>query len=89
MPEVTSIVLAGNGTFVGTIYAPNAAFTLNGGGQDFVDFIGASITKTAVMNGHFNFHYDEALRNIGPFRGFVVTAWTEIPPSQVPAYSAY
>jgi len=88
LPEVTAISFSGNGAFAGTIYAPNADFTLNGGGNNVIDFIGASITKTARMNGHFNFHYDEALRIMGPFRGFIVSSWLEVPPSSVPAYDA-
>lgn len=85
LPTVTSIAFGGNAKFSGTIYAPNADFTLNGSGNETVDFIGASITKTVKMNGHFNFHYDESLRFMGPFRGFIVSTWLEMPPSSVPS----
>jgi hypothetical protein len=88
MPEVTSVSFSGNASFTGTIYAPNADFTLNGAGTDAIDFIGASITKTSKLNGHFNFHYDEALRFIGPFRGFIVSSWLEVPPASVPNFSS-
>ena len=88
LPEVTAVSFSGNSSFTGTIYAPNADFTLNGGGNNVIDFIGASITKTAKLNGHFNFHYDEALRVMGAFRGFIVSSWLEVPPSSVPAYSS-
>src|SRR6185503_10231337 len=64
---VKGITFSGNANFTGTIYAPEAAFELNGSGNNAIDFIGASITKTVKMNGHFKFHYDEALRKIGPF----------------------
>ncbi len=74
----TSIKLSGNAGFVGTIYAPDAAFTLGGGGNDTSDFIGASVTDSVKMNGHFNFHYDENLGREGPGSGFVATAWHEI-----------
>ena len=30
------------------------------------------------MNGHFNFHYDEALARIGPDRGYVPDSWYEL-----------
>jgi hypothetical protein len=30
------------------------------------------------MNGHFKFHYDEALASMGPGNGYIVTAWNEI-----------
>lgn len=87
LPSVTSISFSGNASFTGTIYAPNADFQLNGGGNNTIDFIGASITRTARMNGHFNFHYDEALRRIGPFRGYIINSWMELPPTSVPAFS--
>ena len=84
----TSLSLSGNAGFTGTIYAPSADFTLNGGGNNTVDFIGASITKSAKLNGHFNFHYDEALKNIGPSRGFIVGSWNEMLPSELPPASS-
>jgi hypothetical protein len=86
-PAVTNIQFSGNADFTGTIYAPNADFRLNGGGNNPIDFIGASITKSARMNGHFNFHYDEALRVMGPFRGYIVSSWVELSPTDVPRYS--
>lgn len=68
LPSNTIIQLAGNGGFVGAIYAPQAAFALGGAGSDLQDSIGASVTKSVQMNGHFNFHYDEHLKRTGPFR---------------------
>ncbi len=84
LPTCTSISFSGNASFTGSIYAPNAAFTLNGGGNNNIDFVGASITKTVRLNGHFNFHYDEALSSIGPSRGFIITGWSEMAPTDVP-----
>lgn len=78
LPTNTSLSFSGNAAFTGTIYAPNANFSLGGGGTTTYDFVGASITSTVTMNGHFNFHYDEALGKVGPSRGYVVTAWNEI-----------
>ncbi|HVR34653.1 MAG TPA: collagen-binding domain-containing protein, partial [Methylomirabilota bacterium] len=78
LPSNTSLALGGNAEFRGTIYAPNADLTLNGGGNDVTDFIGSSITKTATMNGKFNFHYDEALGRVGPSRGYIITSWQEV-----------
>jgi len=81
---VKEITFSGNANFTGTIYAPEAAFTLNGSGNNtIIDFVGASITKTVKMNGHFNFHYDEALRRIGPFRAYIVTGWNEMTPAEI------
>ena len=83
LPGNTSLSFAGNAAFTGTIYAPNADFALNGGGNNTYDFVGASVTKTATLNGHFNFHYDEALGVGGPARNFVVTSWNEMTPEEV------
>lgn len=73
----TSLSFAGNASFTGCIYAPNADFTLGGGGNDTYDFVGASVTRTVKMNGHFNFHYDENLARVGGHRGFIPTKWQE------------
>jgi len=79
----TSISLSGNAGFTGCIYAPRADFTMSGGGNNTLDFIGATITKTVKMSGHFNVHYDEALRKRGPAHGFVLTSWNEMSPDDV------
>lgn len=79
LPTCTSISLAGNGALTGVIYAPQAALSMSGGGNTTYDFVGATITKSVVMNGHFNFHYDENLRRIGPALGYVPTNWKEAP----------
>lgn len=75
----TSISLGGNGQFVGTIYAPYAHLDFNGGGSStsFNDFSGAAMVASAKFNGHFKFHYDEALPKIGAWKGFVITSWNE------------
>ena len=78
LPSNTDLSYSGNGAFVGVIYAPNAVFTLGGGGNNTYDFIGASVSQRVRMNGHYNFHYDEDLRKQGPGRGYVATKWTEI-----------
>jgi len=78
MPSNTSLSYSGNAAFTGVIYAPNADFTLGGGGNGIYDFVGASVTSTVKMNGHFHFHYDENLKRIGPSRGYIITSWNEI-----------
>jgi hypothetical protein len=83
LPSNTGIDFTGNGTFVGTIYAPDAAATLRGGGAAVEDFSGAAICKTVTMVGHYNFHYDEALAFIGPPKGYVVTSWNEMSAQEV------
>lgn len=77
LPGVTSVTFGGNSQNVGVIYAPSAHLTLNGGGGNY-GLIGASITKTITMNGHYNFHYDEALGIFGPTRGYIPTSWEEL-----------
>jgi len=76
---VTSVTLDGNGEFTGVLVAPNAAVVLNGAGSDPIDFVGSLMAKSVVMNGHFKFHYDEALGRM-PMKGrFLITSWDEIP----------
>jgi hypothetical protein len=77
LPSNTSVDFAGNANFIGAIYAPQADFSLGGGGNNTYDFVGASVSKTVRMNGHFNFHYDENLRRVGAGRGYVATNWKE------------
>jgi len=38
------------------------------GGSDEYDFQGACVADALVLNGHFNFHYDENLKRRGPTR---------------------
>jgi hypothetical protein len=78
MPSNTQIDLSGNALYVGTVYAPSAELRLSGGGSTVIDFMGAVVVKTAVMNGHFNFHYDEALMTDGTSRGYVAASWEEL-----------
>lgn len=78
LPSNTSLAMSGNASFTGTIYAPNADFSLNGGGNDIYDFVGASVTRSVAMHGHFNFHYDEALGRKGGRPLYRVASWNEI-----------
>ncbi len=79
MPANNTLTVNGNGSFTGVIYAPNASFTMNGGGSSSLeDIIGSSVTKTVQMNGNFSFHYDENLGRLDLNRGFIVTSWTEL-----------
>jgi hypothetical protein len=77
--SVTDVKLVGNGQFTGILVAPNGNVTLNGGGNSVQDFIGSLLANTVKLNGHFNFHYDEALRNYLNNSRFKVTLWNEIP----------
>jgi hypothetical protein len=78
LPSLTSISFHGNGAFAGTIYAPEADMTGGGGGNNNTDTSGSMVVKSVTLNGHWNFHYDQSLKNIGPSRGWVPNAWTEL-----------
>jgi uncharacterized protein (UPF0333 family) len=77
--SVTSMSFSGNGQFTGIIVAPNADLKLNGGGNNNNDFVGCVIANTITMNGHFSFHYDEALKNLKNSGRFIVKEWHEVP----------
>jgi hypothetical protein len=77
LPGVTSVTYGGTSSFIGVMYAPEANLTLNGGGNNN-GVIGASITKTITMNGHYDFHFDQDLLSVSPGRGYVVTSWKEL-----------
>jgi hypothetical protein len=57
----TLLAYKGNGDFTGTLYFPQADFLLAGGGSGIIDFIGSCVVKTVQANGHYHFHFDEAL----------------------------
>jgi hypothetical protein len=78
LPTNKKLTMSGNASFTGAIYAPSAAFSLGGGGSSTYDFVGASVTDSVKMNGHYHFHYDENLGVNGPRRGFTVTSWNEL-----------
>jgi len=78
LPGNTTVSFGGNAAFIGTIYCPNADFTIGGGGNDVYDFEGSIISKTIKLNGHYNFHFDESLGRSGPSFGYVVTSWREL-----------
>jgi hypothetical protein len=77
LPSNTQVSMTGNAAFTGTIYAPQASLTLGGGGSSRYDFVGATVTDKIRMNGHFQFHYDEALQRFGPRDGYTVVSWNE------------
>jgi len=78
LPSNTSISLSGNAAFTGTIYAPSASLTLNGGGNNDYDFVGSCIAAAVTFNGHFMFHFDEDLLNSGASRGYLAVSWAEL-----------
>jgi hypothetical protein len=77
-PNCTSLTYKGNGDFTGVMYMPQADFQLSGGGSGVIDFIGSSVTRTVQMNGHYHFHFDEALRKWSPDGPYVAAFWKEL-----------
>ncbi|HVV72711.1 MAG TPA: hypothetical protein VHI52_14630, partial [Verrucomicrobiae bacterium] len=77
-PSVTSFSLSGNGGFNGILVAPSVNMSMNGGGNNTIDFCGCLMVNSVTMNGHFNFHYDEALGKNGGSGRYLITAWNEI-----------
>lgn len=78
-PSVKSFTLNGNGEFIGVLVGPEATLTMNGGGKANNDFIGALMMSSVNLNGHFSFHYDEALVRTPANGRMLVTSWDEIP----------
>ena len=80
-PTVTSFTLNGNGQFTGVLVAPNADLAMNGGGNSEQDFCGSLMVNSVRLNGHFKFHWDEALgrMNSGNNARYLVQSWNEIP----------
>lgn len=76
---VTSFSLAGNGTFTGVLVAPNANVALKGSGNNNQDFCGMLMANSLTMNGHFSFHFDEALLGAASKSRWLITSWNEIP----------
>jgi len=77
LPGMQAIKIAGNGEFIGTVYAPTAHLILAGGGTSPLDFVGAAIVKTVTASGHYQAHYDEAL-NKHEDGIYIITSWREL-----------
>lgn len=77
LSDTTVVKMAGNGAFVGTVYAPSAQLQGKGGGSDVDDFQGAAIVGSVSYVGHFNFHYDEKLGDNGGMTEWKIASWTE------------
>ncbi|HYE30720.1 MAG TPA: hypothetical protein VEH27_04785 [Methylomirabilota bacterium] len=78
LDSCTDIKMTGNAAWTGIIYAPQAEMQLGGGGSDGMDIVGATVTKTVKMNGHYKFHYDENLGRVGGFTRWNVASWSEM-----------
>jgi hypothetical protein len=78
LPTCATMSLSGNAAFTGTIYAPNADITFNGGGNTIYDCVGAVVARSADFHGHFNFHYDENLGRAWGNPVYKVAYWSEL-----------
>jgi hypothetical protein len=72
-----TLIAGGNGQFNAMIYAPYTDLTLSGGGSGVQDFSGAALVKSALMNGHYSFHYDESC-SLAMLKGYIAFSWDEI-----------
>lgn len=77
LSDTSVIKLAGNGVYIGTVYAPSAQLQGKGSGSDVDDFQGAAIMGSVSYNGHFNFHYDEKLGDNGGVTQWKINTWSE------------
>jgi hypothetical protein len=69
-----SVNIAGNGSFTGTIYAPNGQVSMTGNG----DTNGAIIAKTVTVGGNGKFHYDIQLAALTSDSSYRVSSWVEL-----------
>ncbi|RPI09891.1 MAG: hypothetical protein EHM71_04905 [Zetaproteobacteria bacterium] len=83
--KCTSVIIHGNGTFFGAVYAPDADIAVSGNGVNYGALTGNNVT----INGNGGFHYDEQLGNLGASvttsvtttystSGFTRYSWREI-----------
>jgi hypothetical protein len=78
LPTCTTLTWSGNNSYIGTVYAPEATFTLNGGGADAIDYQGSAVVQSVKVNGKFNIHYDENLKRQTFPIGWTVASWQEL-----------
>ncbi len=72
-----TITVSGNGQLRAAVYAPFAAVTANGGGATG-QIQGSIVAESIDMNGGPDFHYDQALGNLGAGVGVGVSLWKEL-----------
>ena len=77
--NVTSVSISGNGQFVGTVVAPDATITFNGGGNNITNVIGAVMGNYINVNGHMEFHFPLSLLHALGTGRYLVQTWKEIP----------
>jgi len=73
---VTNLTMGGSTTYVGTIYAPDAAIKLSGGGSGY-NIVGSVVGKSIYLNGHYDIHYDVSLQQYHS-TGYLPYSWEEL-----------
>jgi hypothetical protein len=73
LPSNTTLEVKG-ATHHACFYAPQADFELKGNGEVY----GCVAANNAKLSGNAAIHYDEALINRTPSRGFIVASWNEL-----------
>lgn len=66
LPSLSQIDFQGNVSWNAVVYAPEAAFMVGGGGNNYQDVSGEIVANSVTLNGHWNFHYDQNLTITGP-----------------------
>jgi hypothetical protein len=76
-PSTQEIKVGGNGQLYAAIYAPQGNVEMKGGGSSGM-VLGSVVAKSISMNGGTDFHYDEALANLGTGNPFGIIKWREL-----------
>lgn len=71
-----NVTIAGNGTFVGALYAPGHYLSMRGGGNSD-SVVGSFVAKEVFMNGTTSVMYDRSLANDGIITDYLVSSWFE------------
>jgi hypothetical protein len=66
LPNCASITLGVNPTLTMWLYAPEATLTFVGGGSQSYEVVGSIVCSNLVVNGRYNFHFDEVLGFTSP-----------------------
>ena len=56
-----AIQYTGGADFIGTVYAPRAAFRMSGGGSTTYHLVGSVVANTISISGRYQIHLDESL----------------------------
>ena len=79
-PSCTSISYSGGSEFLGTIYAPDAEFSMTGGGSSSYNLVGSVVAGSVKIQGNYQVHYDESLKRPPTGASYYVCYWREVLP---------